>query len=70
MDLEKIKNKYSQEDYSQINTLFNFCKNFYINNDIYCSEFADNLVNNIVNNKLDAYSVMIGIIYPAYKQNK
>ena len=69
MDFEKLQNIFKKEECDNLETLYNFCKGFYSEKGLFSDDFATQLVDNIISNRLDYNSVSIGVIYPAYKNN-
>lgn len=66
---ERIIKKYSEDEFNKVKYIFDKLSIYYDDETIYSKSFAENIANNIIGNKLDIDSVIIGIIYPAYKNN-
>ena len=67
--LIKIKKLYSLEQSQQIVEIINLVKYNNVDNSIYDINFAINLANDIIDNKLDYKSVIVGLYYPLIKNS-
>ncbi|MBE5757352.1 MAG: bifunctional (p)ppGpp synthetase/guanosine-3',5'-bis(diphosphate) 3'-pyrophosphohydrolase [Clostridiales bacterium] len=66
---ERIIKKYSEVGFQKVCNIFDNLKSYYNENTLYSVAFAESIANNIITNRLDIDSVIIGLIYPAYKNN-
>ena len=62
-----LKKNYSIEDAQKIINFYEFLKDKYDNNSLYSLEFAEKIATQIISHRLDYESVIIGLLYPAYK---
>lgn len=62
-----IKKNYSNEDAQKIIDSLEFLKDKYNKDSLYSLEFAEKIATQIVSHRLDYESVIIGLLYPAYK---
>jgi len=65
--LKLLKNELSDKDFAFINCIYNFIEDRYSDDEIYNISFAKYIANSIYENRLDATSIAIGLIYPIYK---
>jgi len=65
--LTQLKKHFDQNVVEKITNLFNNIANKYDNNSLYSEKFAIQISKNIIENRLDADSVIIGLIYPIFK---
>ncbi len=67
--LIKVKKVFSLEQNQKIIETLNLLKCMNIDNPIYNTDFAIGLANDIIDNKLDYKSVVVGLYYPIIKNN-
>ncbi len=67
--LIRIKKLYSLEENQQIVEIINLVKKYNDPNSVYDINFAITLANDIIDNKLDYKSVIVGLYYPLIKNN-
>lgn len=64
---KKIEQNFSKKDSENVQTIYAEIEKFYAKNGLYTSDFACTIANNLLYNKLDLDSIIIGLIYPAFK---
>ena len=64
-----LKNNISQDDYNYIYNIYDNIKEKYVGNSLNSSFFASSIAKEIFENRLDANSIIIGLMYPIYKLN-
>ena len=65
--LDLLKKKFNQEDYEFVSNVY-YDINKYYEGDKLCSEsFAYHIAKEIYENRLDANSIVVGLVYPIYK---
>lgn len=67
--LKKIEKNLSKEDSEAIEKVYNSILGYYAKEGLYTTEYAMTIADNLLSNKLDKDSIIIGLIYPAYKCN-
>lgn len=67
--LKKIEKNLSKQDSETIEKVYNSILGYYAKEGLYTTEYAKTIADNLLSNKLDKDSIIIGLIYPAYKCN-
>jgi len=67
--LNEIKKYFDNNDIEKITNVYDKIKDKYDNNGLYTLNFAINISLNIINNRLDADSAIVGLLYPLFKVN-
>lgn len=66
---KEIEKSFSKNDSELIENIYSAVKKYYATSGLYTSDFAKTIASNLLSNRLDRDSVIIAIIYPAYKCN-
>ena len=64
---DKIKEKFSENDYTFVKSIYDKVKDRYSIDGLYSEKFAISIANEIFANRLDANSVVVGLLYPIFK---
>ena len=64
---DKIKEKFSKNDYTFVKSIYDKVKDRYSIDGLYSEKFAISIANEIFANRLDANSVVVGLLYPIFK---
>ena len=67
--LNLLNKYYDQNSVEKISKVYENLKDLYQKEGLYTIEFAEKIGTNIMAQKLDYESVIIGLIYPVYKAN-
>ena len=67
--LNKLNKRFDANQVSSITDIYSKLLPLYSNNGLYSNEFALKITESIIDNRLDYDSVIIGLIYPAFKLN-
>lgn len=65
--LQHIKEELSAEDFCKVENIVSKLSDKYSQDGLYTYDFASNIATRILENRLDASSIIIGLIYPVYK---
>ena len=65
-----LKEKLNNEDCLYIENTYNKIKDLYSTDGLYTAEFGADIAKEICINRLDANSIIIGLLYPIYKVNR
>ena len=63
----ELQNNFSQEDNIKVLRIFESIEPLYSNRGLYNRDFALTIASNILNNRLDINSIIVGLVYPIYK---
>ena len=67
--LDYMQKNTDANGYKRVEDIYNYLKNQYRDEGLYTLSFAESIAKNIVDNRLDIDSIIIGLIYPIYKVN-
>ena len=67
--LNEIKKHFEEKDVSKIINIYEKLNDYYSTDGLLTVEFGRTIALKIVNNRLDADSVIIGLMYPIFKEN-
>ena len=67
--IDEIQKNYNKEECEKIIKAYEFLKDSYDSDGLYTESFALKIASNIINNRLDYLSCIVGLFYPAIKVN-
>ena len=65
----ELKNLFDEKECKSVEDIYNQIKNYYADQGVNTEKFAFKIARTIMKNRLDLDSVIIGLIYPAFKNN-
>ena len=66
--LDLLKEKFNQEDYEYVSNVYHDIKTWYEGDKLFSESFGYHIANTIFDNRLDANSIIVGLVYPIYKR--
>lgn len=66
---QKVEKNFSKNDSEIIEKIYNVIVDSYAKSGLYTEGYAKVIADNLLSNKLDLDSIIIGLVYPAYKNN-
>ena len=66
---EELKLNFSQEECSLVEDAYSKVQNLYSDRGLYNNDFALKIASNIMQNRLDINSIIVGLLYPVYKKS-
>ena len=67
--LIKLKNTFGETEYNRVQNILDVYSSKYSDKGLYTETFAVDIARNILNNRLDVDSIIIGLLYPIFKEN-